>query len=128
VQLFDAQDRAYARDECRLVDGLGEVFIGADLEARDNVLRIAARGDQDDGDEGEALVGLELAAHLEAVELGHHDVEQDEVGQERAGLGQGLRTVGGHCQPVAVDLEAAREDVAVGLVIIGNEDQWRLTH
>ena len=40
VQLLDAQDRAHARDQRRLVDGLGQVFVAADLEAGDDVLGV----------------------------------------------------------------------------------------
>ena len=85
VQLLDAQDRAHARHERGLVDRLGQVFIAADVQAGNDILGVAARRDQDDRDERQALVGLELAAHLEPVELGHHDVEEDQVGQQCRG-------------------------------------------
>ena len=40
VQLLDAQDRAHARDQGRLVDRLGQVFVGADVQTGDDVLGV----------------------------------------------------------------------------------------
>ena len=47
-----------------------------------------ARGQEEDGDPH--AVGAQAAGHLEAVEVGQHHVEDDEVGRVLLGLGQGL--------------------------------------
>ena len=77
---LDAQHRAHARDERGVVHRLGQVLVAARFEPRDDVLRVRHRGDHDDGREGEVRVGAQAPAHLDAVELRHHDVEQDQVG------------------------------------------------
>ena len=74
----------HPRDQRRLVDRLGQVLVGAGLEAGDDVLGIGLGGDQDDRHERQRRVGLEPTADLDAVQLGHHDVEQDQVRTARA--------------------------------------------
>ena len=64
-----------------LVYRFGQVFIGTHVQASNDVLGVRARRNQDDRDERKALVGLQVAANLEPVHLGHHDVEQDEIGK-----------------------------------------------
>ena len=83
VQALDAQHRAHARGERRMVDRLGQVLVAAGLEPGDHVLRVGHRGDHDDRRERERGVGAQPPADLDAVELGHHDVEQDQVGLSR---------------------------------------------
>src|SRR5437868_1913750 len=39
VQRLDAQHGAHARDQCTVVDRLGEVVVAAGVETRDHVLR-----------------------------------------------------------------------------------------
>ena len=58
---------------------LREVVVGADGEADHKVgLRIAGGEHQD----GHRAVALDASAHLEAVEAGEHQVQDDEVGVE----------------------------------------------
>ena len=60
--------------------------------------------------------------------LRHHDVEQDEVrklllrGRER------LLAVGGLRQLVAMHVEPRDQDVAVGLVVVDDEDARGIVH
>ena len=58
---------------------------------------------------GSVGVGLEPLADLDAVDLRHHDVEQDQVGQLLLGGGERLLAVGG--------LLAARSPAAPSRVI-----------
>src|SRR5262249_7701329 len=68
----------------------------------DQVARIGFGGDEDDRHERQRATALERAAHLEAVELGHHHVEQDEARQLRPGDGERLLAVGRLQQLVAM--------------------------
>ena len=83
VQLLHAQHRLDARHQRRLVHRLGQIFVGAGFESGDHVLGVGLGGHQDDRHERQARVGLETPRHLDAVDLRHHHVEQDEV---RAGV------------------------------------------
>ena len=72
-----------------LVDGLVEllgrerllqVAVGPDPHARGAVVRVLQRGHHDDRDEVRLAVPLELVADGESVEVGEHQVEQDQIG------------------------------------------------
>ena len=86
---------------------LGEVAVGADPDPAEAVVRVVQGGDHDDGDQVGLAVALELLADLEAVAVGQHQVEQDEVGPDVADV------VHDGGPQVALDrLEVARADQA----------------
>src|SRR3712207_8149243 len=60
------------------VEGLGEEVVGAELEAEDGVALAGGTGADDDGDVGAVV---EVGAEDEAIGVGEHEVEQDEVGR-----------------------------------------------
>ena len=74
-------------------EGLGDVVVGAELEAEDAVVFSSTGGDEDDGDGAEGGVIAQAAADVEAVSPGNHDVEQEEGG--RLALGVGDEACGG---------------------------------
>ena len=75
-----AEHRVDARDDLLRLKGLDHVVVRAELEPEHLVEHLALCGEHDDG----ALRFLaDLAANLPAVELGQHDVEQNEVGVHR---------------------------------------------
>ena len=71
---------------------LGHVVVAADGEAGDLVLDAVAGGEEQDGHAD--AVGPQASGDLEAVEVGEHHVEHDEVG--RVLLGGGQRGPAGH--------------------------------
>ena len=95
VQLLLAEHRFDAREKRHLVDRLAQIFVGPGLETGDDVLGIGLGRHQDDRHERQALVGLQLPADFDAVDLRHHHVEQDEIGTLLAGHRQGLFAVRG---------------------------------
>ena len=84
VKFLDAEQRAHAGDQRCLLERLGEIVVAAGLEAMDDVARVGFGGHEDDRDEAKRCIPLELLQHRDAVELRHHDVEQDEIGLELA--------------------------------------------
>ena len=67
-------------------------------------------------------VALERLADLEAAELGHHDVQQDQVGLERGHLVERVAAVDGHGD-LAVHVGQIRlQQLDVGLVVVGDQD------
>ena len=82
-----AQHGLDAGDELARGEGLGDVVVGAELEAVDAVVLGGARGEEDDGDDAEGGVLAEAPAEVEAVAAGHHDVEQEEGGRLAFGVG-----------------------------------------
>jgi hypothetical protein len=59
---------------------------------------------------------------LPAVQLGHHDVEQDEVGLEVREQRQRLLAVRGHLDRVALQLEVDLEQLLDDLVVVHDKD------
>ena len=62
---------------------LGDVVHCPGLESSGLILSLIHGGDEDDRNVSGSGVGLESPAHLEAVNIRHHDVQQDEVGRGR---------------------------------------------
>ena len=73
------------------------------------------RGDHQDHDLARGGIGLQLLTDLEARQLGHHHVEQDQIGLERLDLGERILAVGGMVD-LAIDARQIRfEQLEVGL-------------
>ncbi len=94
LQSFDAQHRLHARLELGEIDRLGDVVVGAGLEPFDLALGRVERRLHDDRDEGQGIASFHPPRDLDPVDLGHHDVEQDEIGWRLLDLVQRLRAVG----------------------------------
>ena len=83
--------------ELSSAEGFGEVVIGADFEADDEIgLRIACRQHE----YGDRSFALDLAADVEAVETREHEVEHHEIGPEALAELHARRAVGcdGHLE------------------------------
>ena len=102
--------------------GLVRYFVGAGIETLDHVAGFGLGGHQNDRRERQRRVRLEPPADLDAVELRHHDIEQDEVGPLLARHRQRLFAVAGVQHLIAARLQPRRQDVAIGLVIVGDQD------
>ena len=72
------QHRADPRQQLAHVDGLGEVVVGAHLEADDAVDHLAGRGQHHDPD---LDVGAQIAGERQPVLARHVDVEDHEIGR-----------------------------------------------
>ncbi|SPF49561.1 hypothetical protein SBA4_4090016 [Candidatus Sulfopaludibacter sp. SbA4] len=89
----------HARDQLARAEGLGHVVVAADFEAQHAVHLVRSRGEKQD--RGPAQHGrlADQPAQLEAVYLGKHDVQQDEV---RLGLFQGFESALGAVQKLGL--------------------------
>ena len=84
--------------------------------------------DENDRHERQVGVGLELATGLDAVQLRHHHVEQDQIGMVQPRHRHGFFAVGRFQHIVALRTKAGAQDVAIGLVVIDNENARRRMH
>ena len=83
-----AQDGVDPGDQLGQGEGLGDVVVPADGQARQLVLQGVAGGQEEDGDPHP--VGAQAPGDLEAVEVGQHHIEDDQVRRIVLGLGQGV--------------------------------------
>src|SRR5262245_22054940 len=113
-----AEDRVDALHQLSGAEGLGDVVVGAHLEAHLLIHVAPLRGEQDHRDVARLLVALERLAGLVAVELRHHDVEHDQVGLLGLRLLDGLLAVERRDDRVPLHSKTEVEDVDdVDLVI-----------
>jgi hypothetical protein len=66
--------------------------------------------------------------HFEAVEFGHFHIEQDQIGPMLRDARQGFFAVARLQQFIAVRLKARDKNVAVGLVVVDDEDACWISH
>ena len=91
--LSRVEQTVHAGDYDLHIKGFGNVDIGAGGVAFYLVGVRLAGGEQDDGDMTGALVRFDGAAEFQAAEVWHHDVADDEVGDELDGLCETLGAV-----------------------------------
>ena len=99
--------------------GLGDVVVGAQLQP-DHLVDLTFLCRQHD-DRDIALLA-EDATNLEAVQLGEHEVQQDQVRARAAGLGHAVGAVLGDGHRVSLFLEVEAERISNGGVILDDKD------
>ena len=110
------------RVELRVVEGLGQVVVRADVQTFDSIRDLAPHREHDDRDVARLFVQLEPATHREAVHVAHHDVEQHEVRRGQARL---LEPFGTRAHPVDLVAERAEritQALALGDAVFDDED------
>src|SRR5207249_4707317 len=100
-----AEDRFDAGDQFARAERFGDVVISAHFEANDAVGFGGAGGEHDQGRVGGAVFSAQAAADLKAIDAGHHQVEDDQVGTMLGGDLETALTVGGDDHVVAVLLK-----------------------
>ena len=65
---------------------------------------------------------------LDAVQVGHDDVEQDDVGPDLLGLGQRLLAAGGRHDPEALVGEGHRDELGDALLVVRDQHQRLSAH
>ena len=128
LQRLQTQHGAHAGEQGRLLDRLDEIVVGAVVEALDDVLEVALGGQHDDRHERQAGVGLQRLEGFDAVHARHHDVENDDVGFQRAGLFEAFDAVAGGRDLVALRAQAQLDDLPVVGIVIDDEDEGLFAH
>ena len=115
-----AQQRPQAGLELAQRERLDEVVVGADVQPLDAVVDGVARGQHQDRG---AVPGLAQApADLEAVELGHEDVQDDRVGRALGKHVQGLLAVLGEGDIVVVEPQRTLERPPHGRLVVNDQN------
>ena len=101
---------------------LGHVVVGPHREADDLVGLLGLGGQHEDRDVARALAGAQLAADFQAAHARQHQVEDDEVGQQRLGLAQAFLAVVGDDGLVALALEVVGQHLGQGAFVFDDQD------
>ena len=117
-----AQDDVDPRHQLARAERLRHVVVAADLEAEDAVDLLVARRQEQDRHVG----GLaDLAADVEPVELGHADVEHDQIGPVGGKAGERLLAVARLGHGHAGLLQRDADDLADVAVVVDDENAMR---
>ena len=114
-----SQGGSDASDEFRDVERLLHVVVRAGLQADDDVERIRPRGEHD---HRHGRRPPDLAADLQPVEPGQHDVQQDEVEAAGQRAIKALDAVGGRLDREAGVAKADGGDFADGRIVLDEQD------
>ncbi len=115
------QERVEPRGELGEGERLDEVVVGAGLEPGDAVVDLVARGQ--DADRDVDAVGPHPADHADAVEVGHHHVEDDDGRRTRRDLLQRSAPARGRRHGEALEAQRALEGLPDGRLVVDDEDQ-----
>jgi hypothetical protein len=114
-----AQDGADAGDQLLQAERLGDVVVAAQREPADLVGGGIARGQEDDRDIRPAVA--EPARDVEALDVGQHHVEHDQLRLERRRRGERLGAGRGRLDLEAVEAQRHRDDVEDVRLIVDDE-------
>ena len=117
-----AQQRLNPHHQLLEIEGLGQVVVGAGVEAAHLVLGAAQGGEHQDRDARGPLVAPQPLAEGEAIHLGQHQIQQDQVGAVLKGQGLALDAVIGAVHLKATMLQVARHQVAHVAVVFDQQD------
>ena len=118
------EDRIDLLEQFTGVEGLGHPAVGAAVHRALDVCLGGVAGDDQDADMPRLGIGADQLAYAEAVEIGHHKVENDQIGAELHDLEAGLKTVAGDAQRVGhlFALEGTGDQLEDAGLVIDDED------
>lgn len=113
-----------AEEAVAVEEAFDEVAIGAEVAELGHDGIAGVGGADENGDVLEALVAAEVAEEGAAVGLGHHDVEDDELGDEFGGIEQfdGVLSALGAGDLVAFATQVAAHDVTTVGDVVNDQD------
>ena len=117
-----AQDGLDAGDQLARIEGLGDIVIGAQLQADDLVHIVVAGGEHDDGQVGRESARAHLTADRPPVDLGKHEVEDHQSRELAGNQFERLGTGAGGLRAVALPLQVHTHQFDDVGFIIDDED------
>ena len=117
-----AQQGLHPHQQLLEVKGLGEVVIGAGIEAAHLVLDASQGCEHQDRDLGGALIPAQPLAEGEAIDVGQHQIQQDQVRAVLQGQGLALDAVGGALDLKTAVLQVAGHQVQHVAVVFDQQD------
>ena len=118
----DAQMGGYAGVHLGLLDRFGDVIHRAGVEPPRQILHVRLGRDEDDGNVRDRFIFFEAAAGLEAVHLGHHDVQQHQVRMDGRSDAEGLGPAGGEKDLMAERCQHLAQQVEIGGLVVDQQE------
>ena len=121
-----AEDGVHPGDQLDQREGLRDVVVATDGEPGDLVLKRVTGGEEEHRDP-EPVVA-QAPGDLEAVEVGEHDVEHDQVGRPFLGRLEGAAAVGGLLDVEPLIAQRGRDRVDDRRFVVDDQDAllaWR---
>ena len=128
VAVRPAQDGPDPDDELLDAEGLGHVVVATQGEATQLVVEGVARREEEDREAAADAVASHALEHLEAAQVGEHDVEDHQVGPE---LGHGLERVAAHVRHLDLHALVAQghgQEVGDARLVVDDQDARGLGH
>ena len=122
LRLAQRQVRAHARHQLLNLEGLADAIDAAGGKRRNPAVDVGQGRHEDDRDIAIVVAVLQAAAGLEAVDIGHHDVEQDQVRTGKSDPVERLEPAKRHQDLVAVVFEMVDQDAEIGRVVVDDEN------
>ena len=116
--------RRHPRHQLARGKRLGEIVVGAGVEAADAIILGLARGQHDDRDMRSRLVAAQAAAHLDPAGALDHPVEDDEIGRVLGRQHQRLVAVGRGADVVTLVTKTVIEQFQQRRIVL-DEKQFR---
>ena len=102
---------------------LGEVIVGAGVEAGQLVLQLVSGGQDQHRDLAGGRVAFQFPADLIAVHPGEDNVQQDQIGPEILGQAKSFLSVCRHGDPVTLGLLFLPQDIAEQVRVVHHKDR-----
>src|SRR4051794_13099551 len=120
------QHVAHARQQLLEAERLGDVVVAARGQPAQLVVGRVARGEEDD--RCRRPLGAQPPGDLEALHVGQHHVEHDEVGAERVHRRERARAGAGRLHVIAVEAQGHRDDVDDVRLVVDDQHTVRGGH
>ena len=105
-----------------LLTGLLEKIVGAGIDGPFDVAQFVQRGNHQDHDRARGRIVLELLANLEAAQLGHHHVQENQIGLEAGHFVERVAAIDGDGD-IAIDAgQKGFEQFDIGRIVVGDKD------
>ena len=117
------EDIADPQHQFARLERLGDIIVGADLQALDPGLRLVARRQHDDRHRGR---GADEAREIEAGFAGHHDVEDQQIEMQAEQLGAGVAGARRRGDAIAFAGQKARQQIADAAVVVDQQQMRRV--
>lgn len=105
------------------IERLGQIIFGSAFNAPHDALQFVQSRNHDDRDVARLRVFLQTLQHFVAIHMRHHNVEQHDIERPRRDHFQSLATIFGALNTMPLALQAARQQIAIGFVVIDNQQQ-----